>query len=58
MKKIMYVNHPYVYTDTQERFEFKELKGKPVVGAEIDENMNIVTSNVDPDCVGGVCPIK
>jgi len=56
--KIEFINHPYVFTDAGTRHEIKDIKGTPRVGAVLDENLNIVGSDVDTDCVSGVCPIK
>ena len=57
MKIIENVIYPYVYTDTGERIEIKDLQGAIVKGAMIDDNNNVVSGS-DSECVGGVCPIK
>jgi len=56
--KIVHVQHPYVFTDTNERFEFKEINGTPRVGSELDEELNVLNNTTNTDCVGGVCPIR
>jgi hypothetical protein len=65
--KIDFINFPFVYTSTGERIMIKNLNRSPSVGAtlkpieknEHGESLYDVTgSDVDPDCVGGVCPIK
>ena len=56
--KIDFINYPFVFTDAGTRHEISEIKGTPRVGAILDEELNVLGSSVDSDCVNGVCPIK
>ena len=55
--KIIHVQHPYVFTDTNERFEFKEINGTPRVGSELDEELNVLGNFVDENCTSGLCSL-
>ncbi len=56
--KIEFINYPYVFTDEGTRIHVEDIKGTPRVGSEIDEQMTIMNSNANSDCVNGVCPIR
>jgi hypothetical protein len=65
--KIDFINFPFAYTDTGARINVNNISGSPFVGSSLqhigknedDEDLYEVNgSEVDPDCVGGVCPIK
>lgn len=56
--KIEFINHPFVFTDAGTRHEISEIKGTPRVGAVLDDELNVLSSAMDTDCVSGVCPIK
>lgn len=56
--KIEFINYPFVFTDKGTRHEIDEINGTPRVGAELDDELNVVRSVADGDCVNGVCPVK
>jgi len=56
--KIEFIAHPYVFTDKGTRHHIKEIKGTPRIGSELDEELNVLNSNANSDCVNGVCPIR
>lgn len=56
--KIEFIAHPYVITDQGTRHHIKEIKGTPRIGCELDEELNVISSNANSDCVNGVCPIR
>lgn len=50
---------PRVILANNEAITLKDIEGSVRVGAVIDlDTMKIIGNNVDPDCVGGVCPIR
>ena len=58
--KIEFIAYPFVYADGR-KINIDEIKGTPRVGGELKVVLDgyVVESGVvDPDCVGGVCPIK
>lgn len=56
--KIEFINYPYVFTDEGTRHNIGEIKGIPRVGSVLDESLNVLSQDVDSDCVSGVCPVK
>ena len=56
--KIEFIHHPFVFTDTGKRHLIEDLTGTPKVGAELSENLEVLTNTSDENCVGGACPIK
>jgi hypothetical protein len=59
MKVIEYINSPWVYTSTNERIAIFDIKGTPRIGAELNDNNEVMASNGDSsECVGNACPIK
>jgi len=56
--KIEFINYPYVFTDEGTRHNISEINGTPRVGSVLDEALNVMSQDVDSDCVNGVCPIK
>lgn len=56
--KIEFINYPFVFTDAGTRHHVEELNGTPRVGSEIDEQLNVLNSTSNSDCVNGVCPIR
>jgi len=59
--KIDFINHPYAYTNSGRRLHVSEISGGVRVGVSIEEKDGryaVTGNNADPDCVGGVCPIK
>jgi len=55
---IEFINYPYVFTDTGARHLIKDIKGIPVVGSTLDDDLNVTSKTSDSDCVSGVCPVK
>lgn len=53
--RIDFIHKPFVYTNTGKRIEIDKIKGTPRVGAELSEDLEVLSANYDPDCVGGVC---
>lgn len=56
--KIEFISYPFVFTDEGTRHEIKDITGTPRIGSELDEQLNVVSSVVNTDCVAGVCPIR
>jgi len=48
-------------TDTHEGIKRDQIDGAPRVGVALEkvgDRYRVVASNINEDCVGGVCPIK
>lgn len=56
--KIEFISYPFVFTDEGTRHHVKEITGTPRVGSELDENLQVISANVNVDCVGGACPVR
>ena len=56
--KIEFIAYPYVFTDQGTRHHIKEISGTPRVGSELDEELKVLSSTSNSDCVGGACPIR
>jgi len=59
--QIDFINHPFAFTNTGERLNIADIKGNVRIGVTLtEENGKYIVNgnNADPDCVGGVCPIK
>lgn len=57
--EIVWIKPPMVILKNGKDVKLQDIKGSARIGATLDlETMEIVGSNVDPDCVGGACPIK
>lgn len=60
--KIDFIQPPFVFTADGKRLVLDKIDGNVRIGSSIEEQENgrwkVVGNNVDPDCVGGVCPIK
>jgi hypothetical protein len=56
--KIEFIAHPYVFTDKGTRHNIKEIKGTPRIGSELDEELNVLSTSSNAECVNGVCPIR
>lgn len=56
--KIEFINYPFVFTDEGSRLHVEEIQGTPRVGAELDNDLNVMSNVTNSDCVNGVCPIR
>jgi hypothetical protein len=60
--KIEFINPPFVFTDDGKRIHFDNIKGQIFKGSTLkainETDYEVTGSEVDPDCVGGVCPVK
>ena len=56
--RIEFINYPYVFTDEGSRHHVEDIKGTPRIGAELDVDLNVLSSTANTDCVNGVCPIR
>lgn len=56
--KIEFISYPFIFTDKGTRHHVSEITGTPRVGSELDEDLNVVSSTANTDCVNGVCPIR
>lgn len=58
---IVFIKHPYCFTDDGERLNLDDIEGTPKVGSELKKFkdkylIKAVTS--DSECVNGVCPVR
>lgn len=56
--KIDFIQYPFVFTDAGSRHLVEDIKGTPRVGAELDNELNVMSNVTNSDCVNGVCPIR
>ena len=60
--QISHISMPYAFISDGTRVLVKEIVGDGVrIGAGVTEKDGVYTlsaSHVDPDCIGGVCPIR
>lgn len=56
--KIEFINYPYVFTTEGTRHNVSEITGIPRVGAILDKALNVLSQDIDTDCINGVCPVK
>jgi len=56
--KIEFITYPYVFTDEGTRHHVSDISGTPRVGSELDEQLNVLNSIANSDCISGVCPIR
>ena len=53
--KIDYIYPPFIFTDNGKRILIKDLTGTPRIGADLTDDLEVITSLVDADCMNGVC---
>jgi hypothetical protein len=56
--KIDYIYPPFIFTDNGKRILIKDLKGTPRIGAELSEDLEVIGTIDNGECINGVCPIR